>query len=49
VEYARGVIDKGFQFVTVLSDGRLLAAAAKHAVDRIKGVAAEEGKAAGPY
>jgi 4-hydroxy-2-oxoheptanedioate aldolase len=49
VEYARGVIDKGFQFVTILSDGRLLAAAAKHAVDRIKGVAAEEGKAAGPY
>lgn len=49
VEYARQVIDKGFQFVTVLSDGRLLAAAAKQAVDAIKGVAADEGKAAGPY
>ena len=41
VEYARGVIDKGFQFVTLLSDGRLLAAAAKQAVDRIKGAAKE--------
>ena len=37
VEYARGMIDKGFQFVTLLSDGRLLATAAKEGVDRIKG------------
>jgi len=49
VEYARGVIDKGFQFVTLLSDGRILAAAAKQAVERIKGAAGDEGKAAGPY
>jgi 4-hydroxy-2-oxoheptanedioate aldolase len=49
VEYARGVIDKGFQFVTLLSDGRILAAAAKQAVERIKGAAAEGDKAAGPY
>ena len=49
VEYARGVIDKGFQFVTLLSDGRLLATAAKDGVDRIKGARAEPGKAAGPY
>ncbi|MGH6904157.1 MAG: hypothetical protein ACREIR_15595, partial [Geminicoccaceae bacterium] len=48
VEYARGVIAKGFQFVTLLSDSRIMAAAAKHAVDRIKGTAGEEGKA-GPY
>jgi hypothetical protein len=43
------VIDKGFQFVTLLSDGRILAAAAKQAVERIKGAAGDEGKAAGPY
>jgi 4-hydroxy-2-oxoheptanedioate aldolase len=49
VEYARGVIDKGFQFVTLLSDGRILAGAAKNAVDRIKGADAGEAKAAGPY
>jgi 4-hydroxy-2-oxoheptanedioate aldolase len=49
VEYARGVIDKGFQFVTLLSDGRLLATAAKDGVDRIKGARPAEGKAAGPY
>jgi 4-hydroxy-2-oxoheptanedioate aldolase len=48
VEYARGVIAKGFQFVTLLSDGRLLASAAKAGVDRIKG-SAEEAKASGPY
>ena len=49
VEYARGVIDKGFQFVTLLSDGRLLAVAAKDGVDRIKGGGGQQGKAAGPY
>ena len=49
VDYARGVIAKGFQFVTLLSDGRLLAAAAKHSVERIKGTGAPEDKAAGPY
>jgi 4-hydroxy-2-oxoheptanedioate aldolase len=48
VEYARGVIAKGFQFVTLLSDSRIMATAAKQAVDRIKGTAGEEGKA-GPY
>ena len=49
VEYARNVIDKGFQFVTLLSDGRLLASAAKDGVDRIKGAGAPQAKAAGPY
>jgi 4-hydroxy-2-oxoheptanedioate aldolase len=49
VEYARLVIDKGFQFVTLLSDGRLLATAAKQAVERIKGAGEPQGKVAGPY
>jgi hypothetical protein len=35
--------------VTLLSDGRILAGAAKNAVDRIKGAGAGEAKAAGPY
>ena len=48
-DYARSIIDKGYQFVTLLSDGRLLAVAAKQAVDRIKGGGGQQGKAAGPY
>ena len=49
VEYARLVIDKGFQFVTILSDSRILGTAAKQMVDRTKGAGGEDGKAAGPY
>lgn len=35
--YAKQMIDKGFQFVTILSDQRLLAAAAKEAVAACRG------------
>ena len=36
-DYARHIIGKGYRFVTILSDGRLLATAAKQAVDAVKG------------
>ena len=49
-DYARQIIDKGYRFVTILSDGRLLANAAKQAVDAVKGAGGESGKkVAGPY
>jgi 4-hydroxy-2-oxoheptanedioate aldolase len=50
-DYARQIIDKGYQFVTVLSDGRLLANAAKQAVEAVKGAGAKPGgkRPAGPY
>jgi 4-hydroxy-2-oxoheptanedioate aldolase len=49
-DYARQCIDKGFQFVTLLSDARLLAAAAQQAVDAIKRKEHIEGTAPkGPY
>jgi 4-hydroxy-2-oxoheptanedioate aldolase len=37
VEYASRMLDKGFRFVTVLSDGRLLAAAARQTIEALKG------------
>lgn len=49
-DYARQVIEKGFQFVSISSDSRLLAAAAKQAIDHVKGAGTAPGKAAvGPY
>lgn len=37
VEYASRMVEKGFRFVTVLSDGRMLAAAAGQTVTALKG------------
>ena len=48
-DYAREMVDKGFQFVTILSDGRLLAGAAKQAVDTLKGGRPTVARPAGPY
>ena len=50
-DYARHIIDKGYRFVTILSDGRLLANAAKQAVDAVKGgaVQGDGKKPSGPY
>lgn len=48
-DYARRMIDRGFQFVTILSDGRLLGNAAKQAVDAVKGAGGAGAKPAGPY
>ena len=47
--YARQMIEKGFQFVTILSDGGLLASAAKAAVEATKGAAKNGGGPASPY
>ena len=35
--YARRMIDRGYRFVTVLSDARILAAAARGIVDDVRG------------
>ena len=50
-DYACQIIDKGYQFVTILSDGRLLANAAKQAVEAVKGAGAKPGgqRPIGPY
>ena len=48
-DYARHIIDRGYRFVTILADGRLLAGAAKQAVDEVKQKDIGAGKAAGPY
>ena len=37
VEYASRMVEKGFRFVTVLSDGRLLTAAARQTIEALKG------------
>jgi len=37
VEYASRMVEKGFRFVTVLSDGRLLATAARQTIEALKG------------
>jgi 4-hydroxy-2-oxoheptanedioate aldolase len=49
--YGAEIIKKGYQFVTILSDGRLMANACKQAIDAIRGAApaAATGKAEGPY
>jgi 4-hydroxy-2-oxoheptanedioate aldolase len=49
--YGAEIIKKGYQFVTILSDGRLLANGCKQAIDAIRGAvpAATTGKAEGPY
>ena len=48
-EYARQIIDKGYQFVTILSDSRLLAVAAKQAVNEVRGTEKRPVRPAGPY
>ena len=51
-DYARYIIERGYQFVTIQSDARLLAVAAKQAVDAARGAGAPvQGvrSAAGPY
>ena len=47
--YARRMIDLGFQLVTLLSDQRLLTAAAKAMVEETRGGAAAEPKPGGAY
>lgn len=50
-DYARYIIERGYQFVTIQSDARLLAVAAKQAVDAARGAGApvQARSAAGPY
>ena len=46
--YARQMIEKGFRFVTVLSDARIMAAAARQLVADIRGRDGEQTASAGP-
>jgi len=48
-DYAREIITKGYQLVTIQSDGRLLAGAADAAVRAVRQSDAAKGAAAGPY
>ncbi len=45
--YARKMIDKGFQFVTIGSDARFMAAAAQEAVSKMRGDRLESGRGGG--
>ncbi|MFN8498182.1 MAG: aldolase/citrate lyase family protein [Anaerolineae bacterium] len=47
--YARQMIEKGFQFIAILSDGGLLANAARAAVEATKGTGKNGGGPTGPY
>ena len=50
--YGADIIKKGYQFVTIQSDGRLLANGCKLAIDEIRGATpatAATAKAQGPY
>ena len=47
--YARMCVDKGYQFVTIASDGRLLAGACQDAIKAARGEGEGGGKAGGPY
>ena len=47
--YGADIIKKGYQFVTILSDGRLLANACQQALATIRGAAPAAGKPQGPY
>ena len=47
--YGAEIIKKGYQFVTIQSDGRLMANGCKQALDAIRGAAPAAGKAEGPY
>jgi 4-hydroxy-2-oxoheptanedioate aldolase len=49
VDYGRRMAAGGFQFITIQADGRLLATAAKQAVDLMKGSGEAQARAAGPY
>jgi 4-hydroxy-2-oxoheptanedioate aldolase len=48
VQYATRMIDKGFQFVTVLSDVRLMTLKAAEVVTAVKGHKSSQGQS-GPY
>jgi 4-hydroxy-2-oxoheptanedioate aldolase len=47
--YGAQIISKGYQFVTIVSDGRLLANACQQALGEIRGAAPSAAKAEGPY
>ncbi|MEM7024995.1 MAG: aldolase/citrate lyase family protein [Pseudomonadota bacterium] len=48
--YGAFIIEKGYQFVTIQSDGRLMANGCKQAIDEIRGASPAAGaKAEGPY
>ena len=47
--YARMCVEKGYQFVTIASDGRLLAGACQSAIKVAKGEDGSGDKAGGPY
>ena len=47
--YARMCVDKGYQFVTIASDGRLLAGACQDAIKVARGEGGDGDKAGGPY
>ncbi len=48
-DYANFIIERGYQFVTIRSDGALLSAIAKQAVAAVKGAAAKATTSSGPY
>jgi 4-hydroxy-2-oxoheptanedioate aldolase len=47
--YAKGCVEKGYQFVTIQSDARLLAGACQRAIAEARGEGGETKKAGGPY
>ncbi|MGI9435095.1 MAG: HpcH/HpaI aldolase family protein [Geminicoccaceae bacterium] len=47
--YARGCVDKGYKFVTIQSDARLMAGACQLAIAVARGDGADGEKAGGPY
>jgi 4-hydroxy-2-oxoheptanedioate aldolase len=46
-DYAREMVERGFSFVTIASDARLLASAAKAAVDAMRASGGAQGAASG--
>ena len=48
-DYARFIIERGFQFVTIRSDGALLSQIAKQSVEAVRGTEAKAATSAGPY
>jgi 4-hydroxy-2-oxoheptanedioate aldolase len=48
-EYAQKMIDKGFQFVTIASDARLMAAKAAEVIGKMRAAAAPKAAAGGTY
>jgi len=47
--YARGCVEKGYQFVTIQSDARLMAGACQAAIAVARGDGGDDDKASGPY